>query len=97
MKSGMYSAPNHSSANVGVTSTPVIAANGARQYLLLVNDSDTAIYVTLGTTATMNSGIRLNAGGGSFEMSALMGNLYQGSISAISSVAGKALLVTEGT
>lgn len=83
---------------VAITSTAVVAANTQRQYLLLVNDSDTDIYLKLGEAAVVNQGIRLNANGGNFEMSSLVGNLYQGAINGIhAGAATKKLLVTEGT
>ena len=64
---------------------------------LLVNDSDTAIYLKLGADAVANQGIRLNANGGSYEMSRLHGNLYVGASNAIhGSTGNKVLLVTEG-
>jgi hypothetical protein len=86
----------HSVVNVGIATTLVLAANPSRKYALIINDSDTVIYVKFGTTAILNSGIRLDANGGKYEMSALQGNLFTGEINAISSVDLKKLLVTEG-
>ena len=88
--------PTHSEVAVGATTTAVIAANSARKYLLLVNDSDEAIYVKLGAAAVMNEGIRINASGGSLALSAQNGNLYAGAINGICSSGSKNLLVTEG-
>ncbi len=79
---------------VGTTSTTVLAANKNREYAILINDSDTTIYLALGTDAELNKGIRLNANGGSFEINKT--NPYKGEINAICSVSGKKLLVTEG-
>jgi len=50
--------------SIGTSSTQVLAANSNRKLLILVNDSDEPIYVSLGATATLNNGIRLNASGG---------------------------------
>lgn len=75
---------------VGVASTSVLAANADRIAVSLINDSDQIIYITLGATASMNSGIRLNANGGSAEITQ-----YTGAISAICTSASKRLIVTE--
>ena len=88
--------PTHSAVTVGNTTTAAIAANTARKYLLLVNDSDEAIYVKLGAAAVLNQGIRLNASGGSLELSVANGNLYAGAVNAICASGSKTLLVTEG-
>jgi len=94
---GAYTAPTHSAATVTSTTGQALAANANRKYALLVNDSDTAIYIKLGAAAVANEGIRLNANGGSYEMSDLHGNLYTGAINAIhGSTGNKTLLVTEG-
>jgi len=80
--------------DVGVASTVVRATYDARRYLLLVNDSDTVIYVALGGDAVLNQGIRLNADGGWYEM--LEGqNLYTGPVNAIASAGSKRLTFQE--
>lgn len=78
--------------------TLVRQANAARLYLLLQNDSDVVIYVALGGTAAVNTGVRLAAGGGTYEMSPKIGNLYTGGVRAIhgGGAVDKVLLVTEG-
>jgi hypothetical protein len=77
------------------TTEQAIAANENRRGLLLVNDSDTAMYIRLGTAdAVVNEGIRLNANGGSIEFSAWNGVNYLGAVQVISGGA-KVLLVTE--
>ncbi len=78
-------------------STPQIAANNARIYLRCSNDSDTVMYLSLGPTPSLNNGVRLNASGGLIEWSDPLGNLYQGSISAITSASGKLLMCIEGS
>lgn len=89
----------HTRKDIGNTSVQVVAANSARKYLLIINDSDEVMYLRLATTsAETNKGIRLDANGGSIEMSLLKGNLYRGRINAIraSDEGTKYLLVTEG-
>ena len=79
---------------VGNTSTSVLAANPDRKAVVLVNDSDTDIYVELSASATINEGVRLNAGGGSFRMDLSTG-IYLGAISAIASAGSKNMTVIE--
>jgi len=87
--------PTETVVSVGATSTPVLAANPNRKYARFINDSDTVIYLKIGT-AVLNEGLRLNANGGMFEMTRPTGNLVLGAINGISSVGGKNLLVCEG-
>ena len=89
--------PAHSAVSVGSSTTAIIAANSARRYLLLVNDSDEVIYVKLGAAAVANQGIRINASGGTLELSPLNGNLYRGAVNGICASGSKTMLVTEGT
>ena len=95
-QSDIYLNPVTSTVTVLTTSTAVLSANATRRYALIVNDSDTVIYLSLGGTAVANTGIRLNANGGSYEMSPGLGNVYQGAITAICSATPKTLLVMEG-
>jgi len=88
--------PTHTAVTIGSSTTAVLAANANRTYVLLVNDSDAVVYVKLGAAAAMNAGVRLNANGGSYEMSYNIGNLYTGAINGISAAGSKVLLVTEG-
>jgi hypothetical protein len=94
--SGKYTTAAHTAPTAGVATGAILAANANRLYALVVNDSDTVVYLALGAAAALNTGIRLNANGGSYEMSAKLGNLYTGVINGISGVAGKVVLVTEG-
>lgn len=86
----------HTTASVTTTSGQVLASNINRKYALLINDSDTTIYLKIGANAVANQGIRLNANGGYYEM--LLGqNLATGAINAIhAGVGSKTILVTEG-
>ena len=89
--------PTHTPANVTTTTGEVLASNANRLYAILVNNSDTVIYIKWGAAAVANQGIRLNANGGSYEMSAMLGNLYLGAVNGIHGGSGnKVLLVTEG-
>ena len=79
--------------SIGTSSTQVLAANSSRKLLILVNDSDEPIYVSLGATATLNNGIRLNASGGAL---ALDNPIYKGVVNAISANGSKTLVGAEG-
>ena len=68
--------PAHTAPSVPTTSTAVLAANQARTYALIVNDGAVDIYLNLGGTAVANTGIRVNAAGGSYEMNE--DNLFRG-------------------
>ena len=97
LKAGQeYTTPTHTAPSIGTTSTTALASNAGRLYALLINDSDETIYLKLGVAAVANEGIRLNANGGSYEMSKKLGNLYTGVINAICASGGKTLLVLEG-
>jgi hypothetical protein len=86
----------HTEVTALASSTAVLSANRDRKYALFVNDSDTTMYLFLGATAELNKGIRLNANGGSYEMTIGQGNVYKGAIKVICSATPKTLLVTEG-
>lgn len=91
-----YAVPTHTEVSVLTSSTAVLAENAARRYALFTNDSDSVIYLNLVTTAVANKGIRLNANGGSYEMSAGQGNLTTQAVKAICASNAKLLLVLEG-
>ena len=93
---GNYTTPTHTQPSIAVTTTVALAANASRLYALFVNDSSEEIYIKLGVAAVLNQGIRLNAYGGSYEMSKQIGNLYIGAVNGICTSGTKALLVTEG-
>ena len=97
MASGGYTVVTHTPVDVGVASGTVLAANTERTYALFVNDSDTVIYLGLDVAAALNQGIRVNANGGSYEMSPKLGSLFTGSTQAVHGGVGvKRLLVPEG-
>lgn len=94
---GSLTAITHSVLTVTSTSQQALAANPGRKYAMLINDSDTAIYIKIGAPAVVGEGIRLNPNGGSYEMSSAIGNLHAGAINAIHVGTGnKNLLVLEG-
>ena len=84
-------------ATCGTTAILVLASNNARAFALIMNDSDTAIYLSfVGTINAMTSqtGVRLNASGGSFQID--WSNLWKGAIYALTSAASKNLQIVEG-
>jgi len=92
-----FTSVTNTAVSVGSTSTTILAANANRKYAVIVNDSDTVIYLALGAAASVNSGIRLNANGGAYEIN--WTNLYKGAIYGIHAAAGltKNVTVVEGT
>lgn len=79
------------------TAVQVLAANPGREYALFTNNSDTAIYLNFSSASTTlaNYAVRLNATGGSYEMSSNLGNLYSGEVWASSTAANKEMLTLE--
>lgn len=88
--------PTHTAVTVGNSTTSLVSKNSKRKYLLLVNDSNETIYVKIGADAVMNEGIRINANGGSYEISPANANLCFEAVNAICSSGSKTLLATEG-
>lgn len=78
---------------VGATTTAVLVANGARKYAVIINDSNEAIYIGLGVDAEMNKGIRLNANGGTLNLSG--DRPFRGAVNAICASGGKNLCILE--
>lgn len=98
-KFGSFNAPTllksatNSNVSVSTTTTPVLSANTARQYILFTNDSANTIYLSLSGTATSSKGIRLNANGGTYEIN--QDHLYIGAISAVAQTATSTLMYVE--
>lgn len=86
----------HTKVITGLTSTQLVGENANRKYLLIINDSDTDIYINIGGTAVKNEGIRISANGGNFSMSYTEYNISTVAINGISTGEGKLVLVTEG-
>jgi len=76
---------------VGTSSIRILSENNRRVYALITNDSSNTVYLSLGSEACMNKGIRLTATGGSFEIN--KDNLFKGKISGISSASSTVLVV----
>jgi len=82
-------------ASVGVATTAVLASNANRKGCVIVNDSTATVYLSFGANAELNKGIRLNSGGGSFEMSEKTFNTS--AINGIATGAGSNVTVQEWT
>lgn len=92
--SGPVSSATNAAVAVGIASTAVLAANANRRFATFVNDSANTIWLCMAAAAVINTGIRLNANGGSYEINQT--NLYTGQVTAIAAGAGSNLCVTEG-
>jgi len=77
------------SVSVGTGSTQILLADGGRQYALIVNDSDTKMYLSIGSAAVTGKGIPLLANGGAIEITP--DNLMVGTVFAICSAPGKSI------
>jgi len=86
------SSATDSSVTVNNSSTTVLAADDNRRSVVLVNDSNEAIYISRSATAVMNKGIRLSANGGAYEINAT--NLYTGIITGICASGSKNLCIS---
>jgi len=94
---GIITTPTSAPLAVTAVSQLALAANADRLTALFINDGANTIYLMEGAAAVANQGIRLNANGGSYQMSQPIGNLYRGAVYAIAAVAGPTnLLVKEG-
>jgi len=78
---------------LSATQQRILGKNLARVYALLINDGTDDIYLGMGIPATVNRGIRLNNGGGSYEIN--LTNPWQGEIYAVAASGTPALLVQE--
>jgi len=79
---------------VTTSSTDILASSTPRQYAAIVNDGSNVVYLNFnGATAVANSGLRLNANGGTFEITSE--NLYKGQITAIASGGSSVVTVVE--
>ena len=95
-----YLAKTSGTVSVGAASGVVVASNISRRELTIVNDHATQIvYLALNTTdgsggttptAALNTGIRLNAAGGSWTT-----NAYKGPVAAIATGAATGVTVVE--
>lgn len=77
----------------GTTSTLLMGTSTSRQYAAIVNDGSTNIYLELSQgPAVLYEGIRLNSGGGSYEI--VQDNLYTGPIYCIADTSAASTTVT---
>lgn len=78
---------------VGVTSTPLLAANPNRSYAHIFNNSGQPIYIQYAVNAALNQGIKIYPN----SLYTLdFNNLWLGSISAISAEPGLLIDILEG-
>lgn len=91
---GLASTFTNTAVTVATTPTTVLVANGKRKYAIIVNDSTEPVYLKLGAGAVLNSGIRLNAQGGSILID--KNNLYTGLITGICTSGSMVVTVLEG-
>jgi hypothetical protein len=89
----MTEKPINLALTMTTTQQRVLAANPFRKYVLLQNDSDAIMYISLGVAAAANRGIRINANGGAFEIN--LSNPFYGPIYGVSLVNTKILMVQE--
>lgn len=84
-----------SSTVIGSTTTAAIPANLNRKYLAVCNDSNEVMYLSFGSSAIMNKGIRLNANGGVLEW--IGPGLFTAALNAICASGTKTLTYQEGS
>lgn len=90
-----FTSSSASYATVGVTSASAVSAKSERCFLVLTAHPDNTgiIYLNLGTTAVVDSGVPLIAGGSLV----IEGDApFQGAVYAIASVAAQKLCILEG-
>jgi len=91
------SAPAHTTYAVTSVSTTISSTSATRKFLIITNNTDTDVWVSLGTVSAVNKGICLFNYGSAYEMSAGYGNLFTGDITAIiSGTVSKTIQVIEG-
>jgi len=76
--------------NVGTTDTAILGQNLGRREVTIVNDGANVVYLSFGTAAVANAGVRLNAGGGSYTT-----NNWEGMIRGIAVTAASVVTVAE--
>lgn len=80
-----------SAATVGTSSVQIVAANAGRHQLYIYNDSSlNIVYLSLGGTAIVGQGARVNPNGDYFQTTT-----YAGAISAIATGAGTNITIAE--
>lgn len=93
-----YTQANHTTVSITSASVQVVASNPSRSYLIIANNTDTTVWLSLGTVSTAEKGIPLFANGSAYEISSQFGNLFQGVINAsVSGTVSKTIQVVEGS
>lgn len=87
--------PAHTAPTATNASGAMLAANTGRKAALLQNIGTVDVFIKLGATAVASQGILLQANGGSFNMSDMMGNLDAAVINGITASGSAVVLVTE--
>lgn len=83
------------SVTVGVTAVRVMSYNTDRRLAIIANDSVNTLYVGFGPSVSVNSGIRLNALGGTFEFGLYTQFPFLGEIYVIASAANSNVTFVE--
>ena len=83
------------SFSVTGTSQVILRRNINRVTAAIVNDSANTVYISFGGPAALNSGIRLNANGGSIVLGLATDIPYTGDIYAIATASPSVVTVTE--
>jgi hypothetical protein len=88
-------APVHTNPTATNATSAMLAANAARKAALLTNIGSVDVFIKLGAAAVASQGIYLQANGGSFSMSDMLGNLDNAAINGITASGTAVVLVTE--
>lgn len=84
----------HSTASVDDSTTEVIVAAANRKYLRLTNNHPTiTVFLRIGAAATLNTGIRLDPAGGTYEMRQDANNVDPRVVNGIGDAAGPAVIL----
>jgi len=96
-----YQTPTASIGTVTEASSTIVAANANRKYLYVGNTGGTPGYLGFGAAAVINQGVRIERAGSAgcfYEMAREMGNINNGSVTAILTATGTAqFCILEGT
>lgn len=82
--------PGSTFSVLAASSSQIVAANPGRVLLVITNDGANAVYLSLGGTAAVGSGIRLNASGGAITL-----REYTGAVSARAATGDTAIGIAE--
>ncbi len=89
--------PAHTAPTATNATSAMLAAASGRLAALLQNSGSVDVYIKLGAAAVASQGILLQANGGSFAMSDMLGNLDTAAINGITASGSATVLVTEWT